>query len=218
MKRKKQKTYGKVDLATLRDFIVILDGYRVRDYTDTEFMDKAVVEGKLGSKFMENWKEIRKILIKMASSSASIPDVVKFIKIRDAIGFVSMILMTAAFVLVILQIALKQSILGFYGEFIYLSAFILLIVTIISRFLINRKIGLKIEKYHTENPEKFRNHLLRLREVVQDLLYSLSKHIKLSGGDPDDYKMRLYDVDYKRIKIIQEPDRWRRYYVVVPQT
>lgn len=218
MKRKEQKTYGTVDLATLRDFVVILDGYRVHNYADIEFMDKAVVEGNLGSKFMEDWKEIRKILVKMASSSASIPGVLKFIKIRDAIGFISLIFMTAAFVLVILQIALKQRVLGLYGEFIYLSAFIFLIASIISRFLINRKVGLKIEKYHTENPEKFRTHLLRLREVVQDLLYSLSKHIKLSGGDPDDYKMRLYNADYKRIKIIQEPSRWRRYYVVVPQT
>jgi len=218
MKQEKQRTHGKVDLATLRDFIVILDGYRARDYTDIEFMDKAVVEGKLGSKFVEDWKEIRKILIKMASSSASIPGVVKFIKIRDFIGFISMIFMTAAFTLVIFQIALKKSFLGLYGEFVFLSTFILLIVSIISRFLINRKIGLKIEKYHAENPEKFRNHLLRLREVVQDLLYSLSKQIKLSGEDPEDYKMKFYNADYKRIKIVEEPDRWGKYYVVVPQT
>ncbi|MEM2915387.1 MAG: hypothetical protein QXH91_08340, partial [Candidatus Bathyarchaeia archaeon] len=107
---------------------------------------------------------------------------------------------------------------GMYIDFIYISAFLFLIISIVSRFLINREIGLKIEKYHAENPEKLGAQIQRLKEITQDLLNTLCRSIQLSGGKPDDYVMKLYNVDYKGIKILQEPSRWRKYYVAVPKT
>jgi hypothetical protein len=217
-KPEKQKPFRRIDLQTLRDFIVALDGYRVHSYTDIESMDKAVSEGKLGNKIAEDWEENRKILIKMASSTAAIPGVLRFLKVRDAISLVSMILMSTVFVLLILQVLLRQSIAGVYIDFIYISAFLFLIISIVSRFLINREVSLKIEKYHAENPEKLRAQIQRLKEITQDLLNTLCRNIKLSGKKPDDYVMKLYNIDYQGIRVLQGPGRWRKYYVVVPKT
>jgi len=216
MKSEKPKLSKEVDLNALRDLIEVLDGYRVYIYTDVEFIDKAVKEGKLGKGFMEEWREIRKTLKEMASSAASIPNVIKFMKIRETIGFISMLLITTAFVLLIIQIALKVSPFGLFGDLIFSSAFILLIASIISRFLINRKIGLKIEAYYAEHHENFKDQRLRLRKITQDLLVRLSNYIKRFSEDENKYQIRLYNVDYKRITVIQEPDRWRKYYVAVP--
>jgi len=217
MRPEKPRMSGEVDLSALRDLIEVLDWYRVYNFTEIKFLDKAVKEGRLGRGFMEEWREIRKTLKQMAGSAASIPGVIRLIKIREAIGFTSMLLITVAFVLLIAQIALKVSPFGLFGDIVFLCAFALLIVSFISRFLINRKIGLKIEAYYAEHHEDFKDHRLRLRKTIQDLLVRLSNYVKRIGEDENRYKIRLYNVDYKRITVIQEPDRWRKYYVVVPE-
>lgn len=215
MKRKKYEAHEKIDLKTLRDLIITLDGYRVHHYEDTESLDRAIKEGKLGRRFVKEWKEIRPNLMKMASMVASLPNVMTLIKTRDAINFISMIFLTIAFALVITRMLTKFS-LGLV-ELVFPSALILLFTSIISRFLINRKIGLEIEAYYAKHPEKFGVERLRLKGTIQKLLNILSNRIRRLGEDPNNCVMKLYNFDYKKIKVIGGTSRLRKYYTVVPE-
>jgi len=207
------------DLNALREFIVILDSYRVHRYVEIDSMDEAVKEGKLRRKLVAEWKDVRPILIKMANSAASIPDIMKLIRIRDTLSLVSMIFITASFALIIARIVLRYSPVAFgaWEELLYPSTIVLMFTALVSRVIINRKIGLKIESYHAENSEKFSTYQSRLKKLTQSLINVLSDSIKRFHEKPEDYTMKLYNCDYERIRVVEKPSRFRKYYVVIPE-
>jgi len=207
------------DLNVLREFIVILDSYRVHRYVEIDSMDEAVKEGMLRRKLAAEWKEIRPLLIKMANSAASIPGIMKLVRIRDTLSLISMIFITASFALIMVRILLRHSPVAFgaWEELLYPSTIVLMFTALVSRVLINRKIGLKIESYHTENSEKFSAYQSRLKRLTQSLINVLSESIKRFHEEPEDYAMKLYNCDYERIKVVEKPSRFKKYYTVIPE-
>jgi len=208
-----------IDLNLLKELILVLDSYRVHRYVEIDFIDAAVKEGKL-RKFVAEWQSVRPILVKMASSAASIPGVVKLVKIRDTISLASMVFLTVSFSLIIARILLRYSPVLAFGtleELLYPSTLVLVFSALILRVVINREIGLRVETYYAENSEKFSTYQLKLKKLVQSLINVLSESVKRLHEEPENYVMKLYNCDYKKIKVIEKPSRFKKYYTVIPE-
>jgi hypothetical protein len=206
------------DLRALTELIELLDSYRVHRHVDISSIDIALEKGELKGEIASQWKKIRPTLVKMASSTASIPGIIKLVKIRDSINFVSLVALTSAFALVAVRVLLRNfpsSSFGLLEELIFPSTLILVFVTLISRVVINRKIGLKIEEFYREKSKEFSNDYLRLKRLAQNFINILYVHLKRVHSEPKNYIMRLYNCDYKKIKVIKSPDRLKKYYTVM---
>ena len=106
---------------------------------------------------------------------------------------------------------------------------ILLIIVKISPFIIGSKISKALERYRSENLERFLELENSLKLIIQRLIDALSyeikehkKKISREGRQPSsedkiwlDLKFDLFNVDYRGIKIVKPPGRIRRYYTVV---
>jgi hypothetical protein len=208
---------SETDLQILMELIEILDSYRVHRYIDIRPVDTAIEKGKLKREIALEWEKVRPTLVKMASSTASIPGIIRLVKIRDFVNFVSLIFLTSAFALVAVRLLLRNVpnlSFGIWEELIFPCALVLIFVALITRVIINRKIGLKIEAFYNEKSKEFKDDDLQLKKFVQNFINVLSAQVKRIRGEPKNYVMRLYNVDYRKIKVAEEPSRFKKYYTV----
>lgn len=221
MTKEKHRRNREIDLKALTDLITLLDCYRINRYVQLDSMEKAVRTGKLG-KFDVKWREIRRILYKIGSLPKLSASINKLVKIREGVKVIEIIgscLFTfglGVFVLSYFKVCPEW----LEPAYVYvgLPALIALLGTRLTTEFINRKIALEIEELSKSHPEKFRFLHARLRDIAQDLINRLGKHIKDRHEDADKYKIDLYNTDYKGIKILKSPGTLRRHYTVVCKT
>lgn len=221
MMKEKHRHRRENDLKALTDLITLLDCYRVNRYVQLDSMEKAVKSGKLG-KFDVKWREIRRILYKIGglpSLSASINKLVKIregVKVIEIIGSYLFAFGLGVFVLNYFKVCPEW----LQPAYVYvgLPALIVLLGTRLTTEFINRKIALEIEELSKSHSEKFRFLRARLRDIAQNLINRLGKHINDRHEDPDKYRIDLYNTDYKGIKILKSPGTLRKHYTVVCKT
>jgi len=221
MMKEKHRHRRENDLKALTDLITLLDCYRVNRYVQLDSMEKAVKSGQLG-KFDVKWREIRRILYKIGglpNLSASINKLVKIregVKVIEIIGSYLFAFGLGVFVLNYFKVCPEW----LQPAYVYvgLPALIVLLGTRLTTEFINRKIALEIEELSKSHSEKFRFLRARLRDIAQNLINRLGKHINDRHEDPDKYRIDLYNTDYKGIKILKRPGTLRKHYTVVCKT
>jgi len=221
MTKEKPRHHEETDLKALTDLITFLDCYRVNRYVELDSMEKAVKSGKLG-KFDVDWREIRRILYKIAGLPKLSASINKVVKIREGVKVVEII------VSCLFTFGLGIFVLSYFEAcpewlepayvYVGLPALIALLGTRLTTEFINRKIALEIEVLSKSHPEKFRFLRARLRDMAQDFIHRLGKHIKDRHEDADKYTIDLYNTDYKGIKILKSPGTLRKHYTVVCET
>jgi len=218
--KEKYRRYGEVDLKALTDLITILDCYRVNRYVQLDHVEKAVRSGKLG-KFDVKWRDIRRILYKIGSLPELSASINRLVKIREGVKVIEVVgsyLFTFGLGIFVLSY-FKSCPKWLEPAYVYvgLPGLIVSLGTRLTTEFINRKIALEIEELSKSHPEKFRFLRARLKEVTQDLINRLGKHIKDRREDADKYRIDLYNTDYEGIGILKGPGTFRKHYTVVCQ-
>jgi hypothetical protein len=221
MMKEKHRHRRENDLKALTDLITLLDCYRVNRYVQLDSMEKAVKSGKL-EKFDVKWREMRRILYKIGGLPNLSASINKLVKIREGVKAIEIIgsylfaFGLGVFVLSYFKVCPEW----LQPAYVYvgLPALIVLLGTRLTTEFINRKIALEIEELSKSHSKKFRFLRARLRDIAQDLINRLGKHIKDRHEDADKYRIDLYNTDYKRIKILKSPGTLRKHYTVVCKT
>lgn len=221
MKKEKHRNNEPIDLKALTNLITLLDCYRINRYVQLDSTEKAVKSGKL-EKFDVKWREIRRILYKIASLPKLSASINKFVKIREGVKIIEtagsylFVLGLGVFVLSYFKVCPKW----LEPAYVYvgLPALIALLGTRLTTEFLNRKIALEIEDFSNNHPKKSRFLRARLRNIAQDLINKLGKHIKDRREDADKYKIDLYNTDYEGIKILKSPGTLRKHYTVICET
>jgi hypothetical protein len=221
MRKEKNNKYAaqKPYLNTLIELISVLDGYRINRFADLSSIDQAIKEKKLGLKIATDWKQIRKILQKINIYACSLPSVIRLYKIRTMLVFISSLLSISCLVFILLHF-LNVSFPRQLETPLFLATFIIAIPASLATQFINRKIAIEIEDHlNTLNKKSdpFRQNYQQIKAMTQDLLYLLTGTIRKINENPEKYTISLYNVDYKGIKIVKKPTRFRKYFRVIPQ-
>ncbi|MFX1404807.1 MAG: hypothetical protein ACFE9D_10140 [Promethearchaeota archaeon] len=222
MTKKKQKDkknkQGTIDPESITKLIGLLDAYRILRFEDFRWIDKAVDEKKLLPQFSRDWKNVRKVLWKMAT----VPHEIKFVKtlqqLRSIILFVGQTIFFAFLFIVILstlglpQMALFQPYILYLG-IIAIASFIL---TLVARPLIDGKISFTVTNFYKEHPQRFEKRRAFLKKYVQMQIDAFRTWALKNPDDIDLEKteIKLYNVDYSGIRIYK-PVKWHRKFNVV---
>jgi hypothetical protein len=215
----KMKPKKEVDLNVLKRLITIIDGYRINRCTELGRIEKDIQADKVGSKIAQEWKDIRRLLYKVASVPRTIPKAVKLTKMRITIRFLTFAYFAVAFILIMPILFFNSPFIelppGVYG-IISMIAVVSVIAERFSDHFLNWKIAVEIDNYYKSHPEKFRFLRLQLKKIVQDLINTLSKHVKDRNEDPKKHAFILYNIDYEGITITRNPGRLTKYYTAIP--
>jgi hypothetical protein len=220
--KKKQKDGKKQEVAidpeSITKLISLLDAYRILRFEDFRWIDKAVDEKKLLPQFSREWKEVRRVLWKMAT----VPHDIKFVKtlqkLRAIVLFIGQTIFISFLFIVILstlglpQMALFQPFILYIG-LIAIGSFIM---TIVARPLIDGKISLTVNNFYKEHPQRFEKHRAFLQKYVQIQINAFRTWAMNNPDDVDVEKteIKLYNVDYSGIRIHKSVAWYRRFYVV----
>ncbi len=215
------------DLKAFKKIIMLLDGYRKLNVEDFQWADEEVSDGKLGNKFARDWKEIRKTLLKfarIAGSQKRFLNLAALQQILFQIGFVlsaiTVLLMTLGIVSFIFQYKWAKLIPQIL-KYLTIPLVIGLTLILAGPPLIARKLTAELEKYYKRKAEFLKESNIKLKKMVQKMIYSLIfaiKNNKIQVKKEKDYEFGLFNVDYEGIKIVKEPSFFRKYYIVTPAT
>jgi len=215
------------DLKAFKKIIMLLDGYRKLNVEDFQWADEEVSDGKLGNKFARDWKEIRKTLLKfarIAGSQKRFLNLAALQQILFQIGFVlsaiTVLLMTLGIVSFIFQYKWAKLIPQIL-KYLTIPLVIGLTLILAGPPLIARKLTAELEKYYKRKAEFLKESNIKLKKMVQKMIYSLIfaiKNNKIQVKKEKDYEFGLFNIDYEGIKIVKEPSFFRKYYIVTPAT
>lgn len=214
--REGYKLSEKADAATLKNLINLLEGYSIARYVELDSMERSVKEGELGTGFVKEWKEIRKDLHEMASTPMRSKSILRLVKIRSIVRAILAIYSIVSFALIIASFLLSAYLAS--GLFLYIIIFSSLFampLAIYSEIFLIRKISSEVEKTYNNSP-RCKEISLRLRRLVQDLIYDISGNIRNLGLNPEDYAMELYHDNYKGVKVVKSNGPFRKAFKVIP--
>jgi len=213
------------DLKAFKKIIMLLDGYRKLNVEDFQWADEEVSDGKLGNKFARDWKEIRKILLKFARIAGSQKRFLNLAALQQILfqmGFVlsaiTVLLMTLGIVSFIFQYKWAKLIPQIL-KYLTIPLVIGLTLILAGPPLIARKLTVELEKYYKRKAEFLKESNIKLKKMVQKMIYSLIfaiKNNKIQVEKEKDYEFGLFNIDYDGIKIVKEPSFFRKYYIVRP--
>jgi len=222
-----KEVYVIKDLKAFKKIIMLLDGYRKLNVEDFQWADEEVSDGKLGNKFARDWKEIRKTLLKfarIAGSQKRFLNLAALQQILFQIGFVlsaiTVLLMTLGIVSFIFQYKWAKLIPQIL-KYLTIPLVIGLTLILAGPPLIARKLTAELEKYYKRKAEFLKESNIKLKKMVQKMIYSLIfaiKNNKIQVKKEKDYEFGLFNIDYEGIKIVKEPSFFRKYYIVTPAT
>jgi len=196
-------------LDDLSDLIFMLDAYRINRYVDLRHLDRIVKEGRIGKNFTSKWKNIRHHLYKKASIPTSLhKSIVKLINIRTIIRIFGQICSISLVILYLLGSFFRIS-LEWVGPIFTFNLFGIATSMLLTVYF-NRKIALKVDAYQRDHPREYR----ALKGMIQNLIFDFSNRVKLLGVNPKEHLIKVYNTDYKGIRIIKKPSFFRKHYIV----
>jgi len=156
------------------------------------------------------WKNIYRSMMKIALTVERIPGVRRYVSIQGLLRMASIILNFSA-----LSVPIFNAIRGLPTS-IWLPTALALCGAgmLVASWAMGRNVALEIDRYFRAHGEKYRFVRAYLARVNQKLINSLRRHLRSSGEDPAKYRLKLFNVDYKGIKVLKEPSFFRKRYVV----
>jgi hypothetical protein len=199
----------------IRKAIYHIDAYRSHIYYNLSFVDKMVDNGTLGDEFEQNWKKLKRKLIKMAKAATSHPANLRLAKYQSYTEGTYQIAVPIVFVVLIIGLVAPQTpVIGAIAPYIMIIAFSAMIIGLLGRYILGARIGKNIDKYFIDNPDAqvFRSD--ELKSVIQGLINLLRQIIFFEDEDPKDHLVGIGILDYDHIEIVKSPRPWRQYYLV----
>jgi hypothetical protein len=199
----------------IRKAIYHIDAYRSHIYYNLSFIDDMVDKGTLGETFGQNWKSLRRKLIKMARAATSNPASLRLARYQSYTEGIWQVAVPIVFVVLIVGlIAPRTPILGLIAPYIMILAFAAMIIGLLGRSILGARISRNIDKYFIENPEAQQLRSDELKSVIQGLINTLREILYYEDAEPKDHLVGVGIVDYDHIEVIKIPRPWRQYYLV----
>ncbi|MEM2143709.1 MAG: hypothetical protein QXS20_06395 [Candidatus Thorarchaeota archaeon] len=203
-----------LDLEWSKDFITVFDGYRIHRCFDLTFIEKALGEGKLGKDFIRQWKFVRTVLHRFAAVSPEVPGVMTWYTRRQALRFFSLILITVTVPAVVLSWVFYQVWLIPYTITLAIIAGLTMAITWTMGHYYNRKIAWAIEHYWEDHPELLVREKMALKRWTQTTIHHARRLMRRTGADPAKNLIKFYNNDYEGIRVLNEPNLYRKHYTV----
>lgn len=220
-----RRPYKVNDLKSAKRAIFILDSYRALTTEDFRELEKDVKEGKLGKGFESEWREIKKILRRMAKIPKSQKRLLDLAALQQTLinlgltlGMFSLTLMVFGVLAIIGRWTKFIPIVNQIFRYIGIPLLIVLVIIFIGPPLIARKLSDKLEEFYRKRKQVFKEELEYLKNIIQRLIYGLRDYVlqnkdKLKAKQIEFY---LYNTDYDGIIIVKQPARLRPYYTAIP--
>ncbi len=206
---------GEPDPDDIRKAIYHIEAYRSHVFYNLSFVDDMVERGSLGPTFGNDWKKLRRKLIKMARATASNPANLRLARYQSLTEAFWQIAVPLVFVLMIAAlIAPGLPFISTVAPYIMVVAFGAMIIGLLGRSILGARIARNIEAYFTENPEAQELRIEDLRTTIQGLINELRKILYSSREDPEDHLVGIGLLDYEHIEVVKKPRPWRQYYLV----
>jgi len=202
----------KPNLKFLGSLILLIDGYLAYFFDDPEPFNHYIKRGALGSELQKDWKEVYKILYKMAYTLKTIPTLRTYVVMQGALRSFSLPLTLTGTILAISSIFFKESYTLMVAVAIFLA--VLGMIALVGSWYMGKKFADTITDYFTSHDKKFELKRIFLRNVVQKLLFSFAYYLKKDGTDLKRYKFKLFNAFYKGIKVVKKPKFFRKKYIV----
>ena len=200
------------NLKFLGSLILLIDGYLAYFFDDPEPFNRYVRKGVLGSEFKNDWKEVYRILYKMAFTLKTIPALRIYVVMQGALRAFSLPLALTGTMLAISTMFFKES-----YPLIVTAAVILAVLgmtALVGSWVMGKKFADTINSYFMAHDKKFEVKRMLLRNVVQKLLYSFAYYLRKNGTDLTKYKFKMFNGNYKGLKVIKKPWLFRKKYIV----
>ncbi|OLS19907.1 MAG: hypothetical protein ThorAB25_28890, partial [Candidatus Thorarchaeota archaeon AB_25] len=125
----------------IRKAIYHIDAYRSHIYYNLSFVDDMVEKGTLGSEFEQNWKKLKRKLIKMAKGATSNPDTIRLAKYQSYTEGIYQVAVPIVFVVLIIGlVAPRTPIIGAIAPYTMLTAFSAMIIGLLGRYILGDRI------------------------------------------------------------------------------
>jgi hypothetical protein len=203
-----------LDLKWSKNLISVLDSYRIHRCYDLTFIEKAVGRGDLPKGFTRQWTTIRSLLHKYAAVGPDVPGVQGWMKQRQSIQLVSLILLTIAFPLLMFAWVFRIESISWFTTPFALVTIVLMLVTFFASAYYNRKVAWAIFHYIEDNAGMFGNENKHLKKWVQALIWHLSRLMRKDQLKPGKNLVKFWNDDYDGIIVMKEPHHFRKNYVV----
>lgn len=201
IKKSKNRVYTINNLETLKNLIFLIDCYRVHHYEEIDWVDKAVKAGELGWGFRRDWKNIKRILMKMAALPKPLFHLSRWARIQEYVRFIGMIVST--FTMIVMgvtffffwgrkpgSVSLITTMLGYIAA----PLIIAFVVSFLAPPLIARKIQGELSRYRQEHPKKFQIFDFHLKETVQILIDSFVHQAKTTRMRGEKQSESYFDI------------------------
>jgi len=216
--RKRRNTTSRtaeLDPTDIRKVIYTLDAYRAHLFYDISWIDAKVEQRTLGRQFAADWKELRRMIIKMAHVPASLPGVPRLVRLQSYFEGLWQIAAPLIFILLFTSLLAPQlPFISSIAPYIMIAGLAALLIGVLARFMIGRQIGRRIDDHFAKNPELHKLKAEQLREAVQLLIEELRRFIRETGDQPKKHLVGVSFLDYEHIEVAKKPRPWRRYYLV----
>jgi len=156
------------------------------------------------------WKNIYRSLMKIALTVERIPGVRGYVGLQTFLRMASIILTFSALSIPVLNVLRGAPTPIWLPTALATCGAVMLVAS----WVMGRNVALEIDRYFRAHGEKYKFVRAYLAKVNQKLINSLRRHLRSSGEDPAKYKLKLFNVDYRGIKILKEPSLFRKRYVV----
>lgn len=201
---------GGKEIELLKKMITVVDAYRINLFLSMKPVDNEIKHAKLKNEIKREWKKVREKMIKMANATLKIPYLKKIAKIRELLRFIVWNVVFLAFATFIYTMITGLN----DFSIIWITASIMLLGLMILEPIFNYTIAKKVEKYYLENTQKFERTKNQLKDFVQKLILTLKEEIQKAGESFEDNPIRIYNIDYKNIRIEKKATFWRKHYII----
>jgi hypothetical protein len=204
-----------LDLKWSKDFITVLDGYRIHRCYDLTFIEKAVEQGVFPQSFIRQWRVIRTVLHKFAAVAPNVPGVEKMLFRRQIISFAMLIMITISLPLTIFGWAFNVT---FLAPLIFPIALVVAVLAFttwtISNYY-NNRVAWAIVNYLDSNPQLLAREHKHLKIWVQILIWHTARQIRRESKPLEEERIKFFNDDYDGISVLKAPRHFRKNYVVV---
>ncbi|MEM3551903.1 MAG: hypothetical protein QXV01_12540 [Candidatus Bathyarchaeia archaeon] len=198
------------EIELLKKMITVVDSYRINLFLSVKHVDNEIEQVKIKSEIKREWKRLREKMVKMANASLNIPQLKKIAKIREVLRFIVWSIVFLAFATFMFTMIIGV------GDFsiIWIAASMALLILMTLEPLFNYAIAKNVEKYYSENAQRFEETKNQLRNFAQQLIFALKEEMQKVKESFENNPIKIYNVDYQRIKVKKRPTFWRRHYVI----
>lgn len=204
------RSFFSLDPATNVEALVrlaeIADGYRNFIFSNLEPFEKEISERKFGSDTLSAWNRTSAALHRIETAGRAIPGLETMWKTKSTALVLAIMLLTATFV---------PTMMGVRNPWLFYGAFYGALCMLATSGVMSHLSSRRINTYLQQHGGKHSADMAIIKDFVQKLLNSLSRHFSEVKTDPAKYPLELNNADYRGIRIIKRPGFRRTFQVVV---